>query len=110
MNMSGLKKTLLSSVLLLPSATALNISNGTEGIQWGPCAHDQGKYLLPVLCGNVSVPLDYTAKNLSESLVLQLTRIPAIAGPSKGSILFNFGGPGGEAQKTLSVFAPYAMK
>lgn len=108
--MLGLKKALLSSALLLPSATALNIQNDTKGIQWGPCAHDNGLYPLPVVCGNVSVPLDYTNKNSNESLVLQLTRIPAIAGPSKGSILFNFGGPGGEAQQALSAFAFYAMK
>lgn len=108
--MLGLKKALLPSTLLLSTATALNIQNKTEGIQWGPCAHDEGQYLLPVVCGNVSVPLDYTDKNSTESIVLQLTRIPAVAGPSKGSILFNFGGPGGEAQRTLSNFAPYAMK
>ena len=108
--MLGLKKTLLSSALLLPSATAYKIANGTEGIQWGPCAHDQGQYLLPVVCGNVSVPLDYTNKNSSESLVLQLTKVPALVGPSKGSILFNFGGPGGEAQVTLATLAFYAMK
>lgn len=108
--MLGLQKALLSAALLLSAATARSLPNGTEDVEWGPCAHDEGQYLLPVVCGNVSVPLDYSAQNSSERLVLQLTRVPALAGPSKGSILFNFGGPGGEAQKTLSEFAFYAMK
>lgn len=40
------------------------------------------------------MPLDYTNKNSTDVIDLELQRIPASKGAKKGSILFNFGGPG----------------
>lgn len=98
----------LSSALILSRITALPDENKTQGIQWGPCSFDG---LLPIECGNVSVPMDYTDEQGTESLVLQLVRVPATVSQSSGSILLNFGGPGGEARHSLSlVFAEMLMK
>lgn len=98
----------LSSALVLSRAAALPGGNRTGGIAWGPCSFDG---LLPIVCGNVSVPMDYTDPQGTESLVLQVVKVPAVASQSRGSILFNFGGPGGEGQRTLATaFAGIFMK
>lgn len=53
-------------------------------------------------CATVKVPLDYTSPNRTETLDLQLLRVQSKHKPSKGSILFNFGGPGLAGRDTLS--------
>ncbi|KAE8150285.1 TAP-like protein-domain-containing protein [Aspergillus avenaceus] len=63
-----------------------------EKVAWGPCdLKDQPP--LPVECGSLAVPLDYSDPG-SDKLDLQLLKVPALRTPKKGSILFNFGGPG----------------
>ncbi|KAK0663367.1 Carboxylesterase B [Lasiodiplodia hormozganensis] len=75
-------------------------NNGTEGqeIQWGPCTLNAS---IPVDCGNVTVPLDYSTPNSTATLDIELLRVRATNQPSKGSILFNPGGPGGGGQSGL---------
>jgi len=76
------------------------ISNTTQStIRWGACDFNVSA---PIVCGNLSVPLDYTDPKANNSLNLQLVKIPATKSPVNGSILFNFGGPGYEARRTLA--------
>lgn len=75
-----------------------------EGIQWGPCEHETKD--LPVECGKVTVPLDYTDSSSDETLDLAVIRYPAQNGPSQGSILLNFGGPGQDGLNSMISYAP----
>jgi hypothetical protein len=88
-----------TSLLLLSvvqgSPTRLhNLQNRGEGIQWGPCNFETGE--VPVQCGKLAVPLDYTDENNCQTIDLDLIKLPATQQPAKGSILLNFGGPGGD--------------
>ncbi|EFQ34908.1 uncharacterized protein GLRG_10052 [Colletotrichum graminicola M1.001] len=65
----------------------------SEGVEWGPCS-DVFLSPMPIECGNLTVPLDYANSSSSETINLELLKVKALNGPSKGSILFNFGGPG----------------
>ncbi|KAH6658265.1 TAP-like protein-domain-containing protein [Truncatella angustata] len=79
--------------------------NSTSGnINWGPCAFNG---TLPIECGSLAVPLDYTDSSAHETLSLALVKVPAINAPSRGSILFNFGGPGYEAIQSLASLGAY---
>ncbi|KAF2224730.1 Alpha/Beta hydrolase protein [Elsinoe ampelina] len=73
-------------------ASALQHTERQSTLNWVPCeaATRVGKTLR---CASLDVPLDYTSSS-SEKLRLALYRIPALKQPAKGSILFNFGGPG----------------
>lgn len=103
--MHRLNSAALLSSLLLTAAVASPQPYPASAIKWGPCSFNG---TLPIVCGNVSVPLDYTQPNTS--LNLQLVKVPAINSPSLGSILFNFGGPGAEAQRGLATGASHYMK
>ncbi|KAK7911347.1 hypothetical protein PG985_013828 [Apiospora marii] len=90
------------------AATAV-AQNGTYGnssstIRWGPCP--DGATPDPIVCGELSVPLDYTSNQNGETLTLRLTKVPATVQPSRGSILLNFGGPGNDGHTTLIQYAP----
>lgn len=83
----------------------------TRGINWYACAQNAS---IATTCGTLDVPLDYTAAVSNESLTLHLVKvysnllaamaseftdvnleqINATTQPSKGSIIFDFGGPG----------------
>ncbi|KAK6063972.1 TAP domain-containing protein [Seiridium cupressi] len=91
----------LASAALAKPLTPRYAQNSTSGaINWGPCAFNS---TVTVLCGALEVPLDYTDSSSNETVSLDLVKVPAAATPSKGSILFNFGGPGEEAVQTLGV-------
>ena len=82
-----------------------------RGINWYACAQNAS---IATTCGTLDVPLDYTAAASNESLTLHLVKvfrnlavalrseltnvnleqINATIQPSKGSIIFDFGGPG----------------
>lgn len=65
-----------------------------EKIKWGDCDIDTAG--LPVQCGKLKVPLDYT-NDSSTTIDLELIKLSATKQPApKGSILLNFGGPGGD--------------
>ena len=61
-----------------------------RSIKWFPCTQNG---TLPLTCGTLSVPLDYTNNTSNVTLDLQLVKINAIK-PKKGSILINPGGLG----------------
>jgi len=86
------------------ASLATNVKpNTATPIQWGACDFNVAA---PIVCANFSVPLDYSdTTNSSGTLRLQLLKVPATKTPSNGSILFNFGGPGYEARRTLVIFA-----
>lgn len=78
----------------------------TTSIQWQSCSADiNAVAALDVDCGTLTVPLDYTAPDSTDTLELSLVRVPAVNKPAKHSILFNFGGPGAEARHTLAELA-----
>lgn len=79
-------------------------SGSDEGIQWGEC--DLETEGLPVECAKLPVPLDYTDDSCEKTLDLALIRYPAQKGPSKGSILLNFGGPGQDGLNNMLAYAP----
>ncbi|KAF5501858.1 putative hydrolase [Colletotrichum aenigma] len=88
------------ALLLLHGARANAASGGRQEIEWGACTEFNSTE--PIQCANLTVPLDYTSPNSSKTLDLQLLRIPATRQPSKGSILFNFGGPGIAGRPTMA--------
>ncbi|PGH14105.1 hypothetical protein AJ79_03222 [Helicocarpus griseus UAMH5409] len=72
-------------------------------IQWGPCdPKEVGNSTEPIQCGTLPVPLDYSDPKSDKKLQLRLAKISATSQPSRGSILFNFGGPGQLARKDLA--------
>jgi hypothetical protein len=72
-------------------------SNGS--INWFHCAQNQ---TIPVTCGTLTVPLDYTDPSSNRTVDLQLLKVNATKQPSKGSILFNPGGPGDGGRTALA--------
>ena len=103
--------TYTSSLLIALAATAAQAlatplaARHDKGSQWGECDIDtQG---LPVECAKLPVPLDYTEKSCRrKTLDLSLIRYPAQNGPSKGTILLNFGGPGQDGLNNMLLYAP----
>lgn len=69
-----------------------------QRIDWGPCP---ASYEESMRCGHLTVPLDYTdpAKGTVD---LALTRFPATGRPRLGSLVFNYGGPGGPGVSLLA--------
>ncbi|MEU9187136.1 alpha/beta hydrolase [Streptomyces sp. NPDC048484] len=69
-----------------------------QRISWSACQGDE----LPedLQCGKVTVPLDY-AKPADGTLDLAMARFRA-TGSSRGSVLLNFGGPGGPGVSELA--------
>lgn len=84
-------------------------STRSTNIEWGPCEFESAGNL-PIECAGLPVPLDYTAPNSTETLTLELVKSRAIKTPSKGSILFNFGGPGYETIHSLAALAAILHK
>jgi len=94
---------MLTQTIILVFAFALRASCSI--IEWAPCNDDEFNTTLPVQCGSLPVPLDYTQAS-GETITLEVIRIPASIQPSKGSILFNFGGPGLPARDDLVTLGP----
>ncbi|KAF3480031.1 uncharacterized protein GIQ15_07007 [Arthroderma uncinatum] len=95
--------TVLSLALVAGSLASPMIASTharSEGkIAWGPCELEGTR---PIQCGNLSVPLDYSNRESGATLNLQLLKVPALHSPKKGSILFNFGGPGLGSRASLA--------
>lgn len=87
---------LLSSFACLSAAIPLHPRN----VKWAPCGDITLNTTWTYECGTLTVPLDYSARS-NRTIDLQLARIPAAKQPSKGSVFFNFGGPGFLARNTL---------
>ena len=90
------------AVLATPFSRHYSRDAGNSSIQWGPCKGTAAS--APVECGTLSVPLDYTDAASEKTLDLSLIRTRAKTEKSKGSILFNFGGPGYGSEQ-LALFA-----
>ncbi|MEW2118163.1 alpha/beta hydrolase [Streptomyces sp. NPDC005474] len=74
-----------------------------QKIKWSACAAETAMDDLPtddLQCGKVTVPLDY-AKPGGGTLDLAMARYRA-TGKSRGSVLLNFGGPGGAGVSQLA--------
>lgn len=93
---------MLRSIAALATFAAYSLAAPVEGpsIDWNKCKDIDVESKFAYQCSKLSVPLDYTDTSRGE-LDLQLLRIPAVQQPAKGSVLFNFGGPGAEARNTL---------
>ncbi|KAI1768487.1 alpha/beta-hydrolase [Hypoxylon sp. FL1150] len=93
--------------LLIPSFLGVSLAQPyrTQKLQWGPCNETEVPRDIPVECSVLYVPLDYTEPNCNETLQLDLVRVASAVKPSKGSILFNFGGPGEAGRSTLATQA-----
>src|SRR5437868_959327 len=58
-----------------------------------------------IRCATIRVPLDYTQPS-GETIGIAVLRVPATGGgPRVGSLLMNFGGPGGDGVDTLAQVA-----
>ena len=88
-----------------PSTSGVSIHNtrGSGKIQWDPCGDLGVNGTTKLECGNITVPLDYTEPDSGETLDLQILRAPAPNQPSKGSVFFNFGGPGASGIPQMSL-------
>lgn len=95
----------LSQLLLPVVATPLGLQHPIHhGITWRPCGLGLNE-TAPMSCGSLAVPLDYTDTSSNKKLMLELLKVDAVNSPSKGSILFNFGGPGASGKADLAYFA-----
>ncbi|MFI6295786.1 alpha/beta hydrolase [Nonomuraea sp. NPDC050790] len=114
-----MKKTLTTTLLLATALTACSTAaqpdptpvakkKETGAVAWAPCTDLTGPDGKPLKdasmeCGRLAVPLDY-AKPDGEKLDLALIRIKA-TGDRIGSLVFNFGGPGGSGVDGLAMLA-----
>lgn len=99
---------MLRSILVGVTAFAVSLAASPPqkpGVQWSQCEDINANSSFAYDCTTLSVPLDYTNQSKGE-LELQLLRIPAEKQPARGSVLFNFGGPGAEGRNTLVAQAP----
>jgi len=81
----------------------LALSVQAKLFEWGKCEGLSVVDEVPgTVCGNFSVPLDYTNESSNETIILELAKVPATnPEPYLGSILLNFGGPGGAGRQGL---------
>jgi hypothetical protein len=94
------------ALLLLGLFTAAHASvPKTPGVRWHPCNKTEVPSTMPLKCGTLRVPLDYTEPNSKATLHLELAKVPALIQPSRGGILFNFGGPGYPGRRYLGALA-----
>ena len=66
-------------------------SSAKKSIDWFSCNHNS---TLPLTCGTLNVPLDYTNASSDATLKLDLVKVDAVKKPKQGTILLNPGGPG----------------
>lgn len=99
-----------TSTILFPlvATTAFaSVLPRAEQIVWGECNIETNTTGLPVQCGKLAVPLDWTGKGSDKTIDLELIKWPAAKQPApKGSILLNFGGPGGDGLNNFIVNVP----
>jgi hypothetical protein len=76
-------------------------------VQWMSCGLNG---TVAVQCGSLAVPLDYTLPNSTSTINLELFKVSATKGPSKGSILLNFGGPGDPGDTSLAALGQELLR
>lgn len=94
----------------LPASRSQSEKRSDE-ITWGLCGEElQGakSYNTTIDCANLTVPLDYGDKSKG-TIELNLLRAHAPKGPSRGSVLLNYGGPGEGGRTTLVQGLPWAF-
>lgn len=98
--------------ILLATSNAHLILEQQSALSWGPCNYT----FLPSVpsppnldCATLPVPLDYQDEE-SERIQLHLSRIKAATTPSKGSVLFNPGGPGAPGADSLVGYAAHLLQ
>ena len=87
----------LMSAILLSLAAGQHSTHGN--ITWSPC---QEKTLLPLLCGSLTVPLDYVNASSNVSMQLSMVKLEASKQPKQGTIVLNPGGPGVSGREQLA--------
>jgi hypothetical protein len=94
-----MKSPLFHLIIFLVAAVAANPLD-SQNIQWGPCSKDGPRAAIyaqarvKIECGVLAVPIDWTSPESEPTYNISLLKVPALKGPAKGSIQFNFGGPG----------------
>ena len=98
---------MLSRILLLPALASVVLAS-THKIVWKascPAEIASLNSTLPIVCGSLAVPLDYTNVS-SGNLDLLLYKIAVGSGTkSKHTVLLNFGGPGNDGLAMFSANA-----
>ncbi|KAE8152058.1 TAP-like protein-domain-containing protein [Aspergillus avenaceus] len=89
------------SLGLLPALAWSTPLRRASTIKWTPCEANQTE---AIECGILPAPLDYTNNASNATVNLELRRIPAANSPARGSILFNFGGPGANGFASLEAY------
>lgn len=96
---------------LSTGSAALPSTRDQQSINWQPCPELNtnisilnGMEGTPFDCAKLSVPLNYNDPN-SQPLDLDLFKVNATKEPVLGSVLINFGGPGGTGAQNLPVLA-----
>ncbi|MYY82875.1 alpha/beta fold hydrolase [Streptomyces sp. SID335] len=80
----------------------------TQKIKWGTCKGDTEAMAEAtggaedVRCGHVSVPLDYADPDAGDVDVAMIRMKSSASGKPRGSLLLNFGGPGGPGVSALA--------
>ncbi|MGW7257098.1 alpha/beta hydrolase [Streptomyces sp. NPDC054834] len=90
-----------------PSAAGLPSSLTSQKLDWGGC-EATGDSPAPSgewQCATLKVPLDWSRPE-GATIGLALIRAKATGGDRIGSLLFNFGGPGGSGVSTMPAFGP----
>lgn len=85
------------------SRASLHDTRNYGKIQWESCGDLGVNGTTELECGSLAVPLDYTEPDSGKTLDLQILRAPAPNQPSKGSVFFNFGGPGASGIAEMSL-------
>lgn len=103
---------LLSLILSPATASSVLYPRDKPGITgWGPCEEYVNQDAeLPVICANISVPLDYTSPDSNATHTLELVKLAAEKSPSKGTIIMNFGGSGADGLHTFASGASVYQK
>jgi hypothetical protein len=100
---------LLSTTISLSALAIVNalphIRGSAKDIQWGNCSYAFPQKAGPLECAKLTVPLDYTNASDDRVVELDLLRSQAVTRPSRGSILFNPGGPGGSGVEQVALAA-----
>ena len=108
---SAVLSLILSSIAVTAPTEVLN-QRESASVKWAACSKDDPRAALfataqvPIDCGTITVPLDWTDPSSNETINVSLVRAPAPQQPAKGTIQMNFGGPG---IATTTNFVPSAQ-
>jgi len=96
----------LSSLLAGGALLGLAAASTKQDIKWTECDASFSEVApVPIDCGNLTVPLDYSEPDSKETIELQMLRVPALKQPAKGSIIFHYGGPGPSGRADMAGFS-----